>query len=867
MMPSMIIDDDGKFWVAYSSNRDFSWVDIYVESSPDGRTWTLEARLTEDTAYDVQPSLIQDSSGTYWLAWQSDVGGDYQILMSSSSDGTNWDTPYQAFVQPDQNMHPCLMQDDSGTYWMAWRNLNAQNQYDIFVSSSSNGVLWSAPQEVSTASLESEPSLIQDSDGIFRMVWFSGSSGHDELWQGESLDGSSWTINQITNDAREYGYPCLIQNSTGGFDITYTSDRSGRRKIYHMSSSDGNNWDNDHQIENYTTFWITSLVQDDNGTMWMAFPYQVPDSWNIWIISKNWSNSLPDVSIQDIPDDSTGDIFIDYILRDLEGDPVNITVLYSLDGLVFHPATMGLGGDGTTYLTSSVEGTDHEFVWDSKADLFGIDDESVYLKITPSDAYHRGYADTSSPFSLDNNKAPVVQIETPSQELQDLVSINFTLYDDESDLIDIIPMFSLDGIDFSQPTLSPSSQPITNLASSPLGITYSILWDSYEDLPTGDYDSVYFIITPYDPQKGENDTIGPFHIDNNKLPSVSITDPSGVQTGDVSIRYTLTDEESDNLRIEVYYSTDGISFTSASKGAGGSPVTGLFSSPTGNNHEFIWDSRKDLVDKDEEAVHIRIIPYDLDAGAGSQTRNFHVDNKAPSYETQPEVSDITVSQATISWTSDEPARYRLYGGIDNDYISLSISDALMISHIHTFSGWEEPGTEYMFYIEMYDEYGNGPSKSSVYTFTTLLPNYPPVVSFQSPSDNEEVSGEITVSGTVSDPDDGVEVLELRIDEGDWFEIFVSESWTYDLDTTELSDGIHRLYVRAFDGEELSDWNYVDIYVNNQEEEISDEDPIEPKQKEDINYIPLLILFMIIVISIIIAAFFLFNKKRNQTKGQ
>jgi hypothetical protein len=675
MMPSMIIDDDGRFWIAYASNRDFSWVDIYVESSPDGRTWTLEARITEDTAYDVHPCLIQDQAGIYWLVWQSDVGGDYQIWISSSTDGSNWEVPIQAFNQPDQ--HTCLIQDNSGTYWLTWRNLNAQNQYDIYVASSQTAIIWSAPTQVSTSSLESKPSMIQQNDGSYMIVWFSESTGNADLWQAFSNDGQAWLGNRITSDGRQYEYPCLIQNSTGGYDITYTSDRSGRTKIYHLSSKDGTNWNDEYQVGNYTTYWITSLVQDQNGTMWMAFPMQVPDSWNIWVLSRNMSNSLPDVHISDIPDESSGDISVDYTLMDLEGDDVNITVEYSTNGQDFYSATMGVGGDGTILLSSSREGTSHVFVWNSTTDLFGVDLERVYMKITASDMYHTGYADTSNPFSLDNNKAPIAEIESPSMELSGPLTINFTLFDEEYDQIDVVPMYSLNGIDYLSPTLSSGSQSINNLASSPDGLVHSLIWDTDSDLPGGDIETVYFSVHPFDPQNGTKALAGPLNIDNNEPPSVSVLDPHGVQSATVPIDYTLMDSESDDLRIEVYYSLDGFKFDSASKGSGGDPLSGLSSSPTGIEHEFIWNSKSDLDNKDEDEVYIKIIALDNDLGGGSQTAPFRLDNKAPSFDPDPEVTDITDTQATISWSSDEPAIYTLYyenGNLDSEITENSTSN-------------------------------------------------------------------------------------------------------------------------------------------------------------------------------------------------
>ena len=79
-----------------------------------------------------------------------------------------------------------------------------------------------------------------------------------------------------------------------------------------------------------------------------------------------------------------------YTLFDPEGDPVaRIFPEFSPNGGgAWFPATPGPGGDGTTALSASPEGTSHLFVWDAGADL--IKSDNVVFRIRAQPGYRLG---------------------------------------------------------------------------------------------------------------------------------------------------------------------------------------------------------------------------------------------------------------------------------------------------------------------------------------------------------------------------------------------------------------------------------------------------------------------------------------------
>jgi len=626
---SLTIDNGGTFWLVYTSDRSGNY-DIWVKNSTDGITWSTPIQVTNNVSYDGWGSFIQDSGGAYWMAWFSDRSGTAHIWMSHSSDGINWDEPYQVVSLMDENIYPSLIQDSGGTYWLAWMNLNWYTwEFHIYVSSSSDGLTWTAPTQVTSGISEDwEPSLIQDDTGTYRLVWDSYTSGSWEIWSSYSNDGVNWnTPSQITSYGANCWYPSLIQNASHGFDITFASDKSGDWEIWRISSEDGLNWGHEDQVTNLegSVEFDPSLVQDDDETFWVAWFSDVTGNFDIWMSNKP-GNTPPRLEIFNIAGEQEGNITLEYRLIDLDNDLCGIEPEYSTDGIIFHPATQGTGGDGIVDLASSSSGVLHTYVWASGIDLDGIDDSTVYFRITPSDPGTIGESDTTNPFHVDNNMPPSIGMETISGEQSEYVIIYYWLTDMESDTLSIVAEYSRDGLNFSQASKAGGGDPTSGLTSSPDGASHSFIWNSKADLDDMDYETVYFRITPFDADVGASSTTSAFQLDNNDPPEVEIDALSGEKTENVIISYMLFDDESDTLSIIAEYSQGSQNFFTATKAGEGDPISGLTSSPDGASHSFVWNSKADLDGVDDETVYLRITPLDNDIGPSFTTNAFHLDN-------------------------------------------------------------------------------------------------------------------------------------------------------------------------------------------------------------------------------------------------
>ncbi|MEA2054594.1 MAG: carboxypeptidase regulatory-like domain-containing protein, partial [Candidatus Thermoplasmatota archaeon] len=93
-------------------------------------------------------------------------------------------------------------------------------------------------------------------------------------------------------------------------------------------------------------------------------------------------------------------------------------------------------------------------------------------------------------------------------------------------------------------------------------------------------------------------------------------------------------------------------------------------------------------------------------------------------------------------------------------------------------------------------------------------NQPPTVNITSPSDGATVNEMVSIQGTASDSDGTVQNVEVKIDEGSWQTATGTTSWSYDWDTTTISDGSHTIHARSYDGTDYSTIAQVNVTVDN-----------------------------------------------------
>ena len=136
--PTIIQDNNGMYWVAFESTRGSGG--IWMTNSSDRITWE-EPWQVPTVAGANEPSMIHDSNGKYWLTYYASEGIYDYIWIIYSNDMVNWSPNSRASDIGVIERSPFLMQAADGTYWMAFEGSVGGN-YDIYVRSTTNAMFW-----------------------------------------------------------------------------------------------------------------------------------------------------------------------------------------------------------------------------------------------------------------------------------------------------------------------------------------------------------------------------------------------------------------------------------------------------------------------------------------------------------------------------------------------------------------------------------------------------------------------------------------------------------------------------------------------------------------------------------------------------
>ncbi|MCH8011880.1 MAG: VCBS repeat-containing protein [Candidatus Marinimicrobia bacterium] len=385
-----------------------------------------------------------------------------------------------------------------------------------------------------------------------------------------------------------------------------------------------------------------------------------PDSTDIFVLDNYQLHSV-DVFLKETLMEYSDSVKINVTLVDTTHDVLSIATYYRTGTDEWAPATVA--GNITNIDSSQYVQT---LIWDSRADLGSADLENVELKFVPSDGWADGSADSMAEFHLDNNELPVVEVTDLVGEQTGDILLAYVLSDTENDTLDITINYSVDGgATWSKATVTGDTLGI-NIYSD------TLIWNSKQDLPGRDIASVKLQLIPMDNDTGIVDTTAPFHLDNNDVPSITITDLDGEQSDDVTISYLLSDSENDSLTIVCEYYDDSTEIWIPAT------VSGDTSEITQYSNSIIWNTRQDLPEA-AQYVLFRITPRDNDFGFTDTTEmlldNIGVPSIAINTVIEGEVScDLTFEYSIFDDEADTislDAAYSINSGSSWSTVSVS----------------------------------------------------------------------------------------------------------------------------------------------------------------------------------------------------
>jgi hypothetical protein len=130
---------------------------------------------------DEDPSVLRARDGSLYVAWFSDRGGNPDIYLTRTGDGKGWSAPVRVTAHAGGDFNPSLIQDEQGTFHLAWFRWTALFRGHIYYNSSADGLSWDALNEVqvtTTAGVDDwVPTLTRAADGTLLVYFVSALRG------------------------------------------------------------------------------------------------------------------------------------------------------------------------------------------------------------------------------------------------------------------------------------------------------------------------------------------------------------------------------------------------------------------------------------------------------------------------------------------------------------------------------------------------------------------------------------------------------------------------------------------------------------------------------------------------------------------
>jgi len=304
--------------------------------------------VTNHPAWDVYPSLIQDSDGTYWIAFQSDRSGNFDIWITSSNNGINWSTPVQVTTHHKYDEIPSLIRTSDGRLVIVFDS-NRLGSWDVYITESfDDGDTWSAPVKIAGVypAGDGGPSLIEASDGNLYVTYHSRGGG---IVNGIAMitSADNWISRTLVQQGNLIAYSSLIETLDNRFIVAYCEVLVGDEDLFfHQSSDMGRTWSRLAHLSTSSGDWQPSLIQDSFGKFWVVYYsrsggvqsllYRTSEDGILWSSPQVFISGTSTLGSSCLLEDTNGairiawstnitgnrEIFLDNLIPDSDGDGI-----------------------------------------------------------------------------------------------------------------------------------------------------------------------------------------------------------------------------------------------------------------------------------------------------------------------------------------------------------------------------------------------------------------------------------------------------------------------------------------------------------------------------------------------------------------
>jgi hypothetical protein len=237
--PATVWDSAGNIYAAWHEGPAGSR-EIYVGRLAAGADdFDASVQVTNNSADQYNAAIAIDASDKLYLVWQDNRRGNWDIYISTSVDGINWSAERRVTDSNNNATNPAIAVDHSSPpkAYIAWQDEGASNQ-EIYIASSSDGFATGTISRITSDSFNQiDPAIAVNSTNTAYVVWSDSRNGSSDIYGAASNNGPWTNVPVIVKPASQTS-PAIATEATGTvLHLLWVDDTAGNKDIYYATSN------------------------------------------------------------------------------------------------------------------------------------------------------------------------------------------------------------------------------------------------------------------------------------------------------------------------------------------------------------------------------------------------------------------------------------------------------------------------------------------------------------------------------------------------------------------------------------------------------------------------------------------------------
>ncbi|MHC4442051.1 MAG: hypothetical protein ACYTBZ_03110 [Planctomycetota bacterium] len=172
--PTITVDRDRRIWISYEAENNKQWDILLTHMKADGKIATAK-KITSSPGPDINHRTAADPAGGIWITWQSDRGGQFDVLASHITSAGKDKTLVVSENSPMGDWHPDITFSSDGDLYVAWDAYDGTS-YNIYARKYKDRQWHDTVCVADSPAFEGWVSLAPDGQGNVWLSWEEGAT-------------------------------------------------------------------------------------------------------------------------------------------------------------------------------------------------------------------------------------------------------------------------------------------------------------------------------------------------------------------------------------------------------------------------------------------------------------------------------------------------------------------------------------------------------------------------------------------------------------------------------------------------------------------------------------------------------------------